>query len=182
MRRLSAGVNALSQKTSIHRAKGSTASSIGPQTIDVGVAITGELVGHDVRAEEGDLVGDLAREAREPGLAVDGEVVARLHLERGGALPVHLVDEALRRARSSSSDAARVAATVRRMPPATYGWPAMRAANSSARSPAKTRCVWLSTNPGMTARPSASTTTAETSARERVGPQRGRPRRYDRRR
>ena len=43
------------------------------------------------------------------------------------------------------------------MPPAAYGRPAMRAVNSSARSPAKTRCVWLSTKPGTTQRPAAST-------------------------
>ena len=42
------------------------------------------------------------------------------------------------------------------MPPAAYGAPAIRAANSSPRSPAKTRCVWLSTKPGMTQRPPAS--------------------------
>ena len=44
--------------------------------------------------------------------------------------------------------AARVAATVVRMPPAAYDSPAIRAANSSARSPAKTRWLWLSTKPG----------------------------------
>ena len=32
----------------------------------------------------------------------------------------------------------------------------MRAANSSERSPANTRCVWLSTKPGITQRPAAS--------------------------
>ena len=36
---------------------------------------------------------------------------------------------------------ARVAATVAPIPPPSYGWPAIRAANSSPRSPAKTRCV-----------------------------------------
>ena len=36
-----------------------------------------------------------------------------------------------------------MAATVVRMPPAWYGAPAMRATNSSPRSPANTRCVWL---------------------------------------
>src|SRR6266511_3606500 len=56
-------------------------------------------------------------------------------------------------ARSTSSGAARVAATVVRMPPALYGVPAIRAANSTDRSPAKTRCAWLSTKPGSTARP-----------------------------
>ena len=42
------------------------------------------------------------------------------------------------------------------MPPAWYGAPAMRATNSSLRSPANTRWVWLSTKPGMTQRPAAS--------------------------
>ena len=42
------------------------------------------------------------------------------------------------------------------IPPASYGAPAIRAANSSARSPAKIRCVWLSTKPGITQRPAAS--------------------------
>ena len=42
----------------------------------------------------------------------------------------------------------RVAATVVRMPPAAYGCPAILAANSAARSPAKTRCEWESTKPG----------------------------------
>ncbi len=59
-------------------------------------------------------------------------------------------------ARSSSSVALRVASTVVAIPPASYGAPAIRAANSSARSPANTRWVWLSTNPGITHRPPAS--------------------------
>ena len=59
-------------------------------------------------------------------------------------------------ARSSLSVAARVASVVTVMPDAAYGRPAIRAANSSARSPAKTRCVWLSTKPGITQRPAAS--------------------------
>ena len=36
-----------------------------------------------------------------------------------------------------------------RIPPAAYGSPAIRAANSAARSPAKTRWAWQSTKPGM---------------------------------
>ena len=59
-------------------------------------------------------------------------------------------------AASSRSTRARVAATVDRMPPAEYGCPAIRAANSSERSPANTRWVWLSTKPGITQRPPAS--------------------------
>ena len=39
------------------------------------------------------------------------------------------------------------------MPPPVYGSPAMRAANSAARSPANTRWLWLSTKPGITAAP-----------------------------
>ncbi len=60
--------------------------------------------------------------------------------------------------------AARVAATVVRMPPAAYDSPAIRAANSWARSPAKTRWLWLSTKPGSTARPPASTTSSAAGA------------------
>ena len=59
-------------------------------------------------------------------------------------------------ASSSSSGAARVASVVTAIPPASYGAPAIRAANSSARSPAKIRWVWLSTKPGITQRPPAS--------------------------
>ena len=65
---------------------------------------------------------------------------------------------------SCSSVAARVAATVVRIPPAAYGSPAIRAANSCARSPAKTRWLWLSTKPGSTARPPASTTSSAAGA------------------
>src|ERR1700744_1681990 len=43
------------------------------------------------------------------------------------------------------------------MPPASYDWPAIRAANSSPRSPANTRWAWEATKPGGTARPLAST-------------------------
>jgi hypothetical protein len=67
-------------------------------------------------------------------------------------------------AASASSLAARVAATVVRMPPAEYGSPRIRAANSRERSPAKTRCAWLSTNPGMTAAPATSTSASAAGA------------------
>ena len=46
-----------------------------------------------------------------------------------------------------------MAATVVAMPPAWYGVPAIRAANSALRSPANTRCACESTKPGSTARP-----------------------------
>src|SRR5204862_446918 len=58
-----------------------------------------------------------------------------------------------------------VAATVLRMPPARYGRPAIRAANSALRSPAKTRCACESANPGSTARPAASSTVSAAGAR-----------------
>src|SRR5712691_2282206 len=62
--------------------------------------------------------------------------------------------------------AAQVAATVLRMPPALYGWPAILAANSAPRSPAKTRCACESTNPGSTARAAASTASSAAGASE----------------
>ena len=71
---------------------------------------------------------------------------ARWHSAKRAAAPVA----------RASSDASRVAAIVTLMPPAAYGAPAIRAANSALRSPANTRCVWLSTNPGITQRPAAS--------------------------
>ena len=51
------------------------------------------------------------------------------------------------------------------MPPAWYGRPAIRAANSADRSPANTRCACESTKPGSTARPAASTTSSAAGAR-----------------
>ena len=61
--------------------------------VDVGGAVIGELVGNDVGPEEGDLVGDLPRETRQPGLTGHREVIAGLDLERGRALSVQLGDE-----------------------------------------------------------------------------------------
>ena len=57
-----------------------------------------------------------------------------------------------------------MASIVTLMPPAAYGAPAMRAANSPERSPANTRCVWLSTNPGITHRPPTSIRSSATGA------------------
>ena len=70
-----------------------------------------------------------------------------------------------RPARSSASVAARVAATVDLMPPAWYGRPAIRAANSADRSPANTRCACESTKPGSTARPATSAAASAAGAR-----------------
>src|SRR5262245_35966731 len=55
------------------------------------------------------------------------------------------------------------------MPPAAYGVPAIRAANSWARSPANTRWECESTKPGITARPPASTSTSASGASD-AGP------------
>lgn len=50
-----------------------------------------------------------------------------------------IVTDAANSVRNSSSVAPRVAATVVAIPPPSYAVPAIRAANSAARSPAKTR-------------------------------------------
>ena len=155
-RRVSSGVKApRSQNTSIQRACGAQAVSISPQTRSTyssrrsansaGTTCAPRKVTSGVTSA--------ARRASRSS-SCDGEAVPGLDLERRRAL-ARAARRRSRRggARSSSSVAARVAATVRRMPPAAYGVPAMRASNSSARSPPKTRCVWLSTKPGMTARP-----------------------------
>ena len=71
-----------------------------------------------MRAEEGGLGGELARDPQDARLVVDVEPVAALDLDGGGAERAHLGDEPARAlARSSSSLAARVAATVVAMPP-----------------------------------------------------------------
>ena len=58
-----------SQNTSIQRACGAQASSIvADDERDVVVGVVRELGGHDVGAEVGGLVGDLAREAQRPRL------------------------------------------------------------------------------------------------------------------
>ena len=127
--------------------------------LDVVVGAALVLGGHDVGAEERHVVGELARRPRTARASVaDVEPVAGLDLEvrdarraaprRGGARG--------ERAQLLVAEAARVASVVTRIPPAAYGAPAIRAANSSPRSPANTRCVWLSTKPGMTQRPPAS--------------------------
>ena len=72
-------------------------------------------------------------------------------------------------AASSSVDAARVASVVTRMPPAAYGAPAIRAANSSPRSPANTRWVCESTKPGITQRPAASIRSSAAAPARSIG-------------
>ena len=52
-----------------------------------------ELGGHHVRAQVGDLGGDLGGQRHRAGLVGDGQPVARLALERRGALAEHLPGE-----------------------------------------------------------------------------------------
>ena len=83
-----------SQNTSTHRACGAQASSIGAgHQVDVLRRVVGVLLGHDVRAEERRLLGELPRHRQAARLVVDGQPVAALDLHRGGALPAHLVDQ-----------------------------------------------------------------------------------------
>ncbi len=114
-----------SQNASTQRAYGAAASSIGPVTsVDVAGRVVGVLGRHDVRAQERGLVGELPGHRQAARLVVDGEAVAGLDLDGGGALAAS--SPATSRATwavSCSSVAARVAATVVRMPPAAYGLP-----------------------------------------------------------
>ena len=103
--------------------------------------------------------------------ASSGTVSPYPDLHSNVVVPWRSISAASRRrfARSTASGAARVASTVTRMPPARYGRPAIRAANSALRSPAKTRWACESANPGSTARPLASTTVSAAGARD-AGP------------
>ena len=115
------------------------------------------LRGHDVGAEERRLGGEVAGDPEQPGLVGDGAAVAGLDLNRRDAGPIEPRRAGCGRARRARRrPPGRVAAMVTLIPPASYGAPAIRAANSAARSPANTRWVWLSTNPGITHRPPAS--------------------------
>ena len=98
-----------------------------------------------------DVVGELGRDRAPSARSASGvQPVARLDLEVRDAGP-----HAPRRGGRARQRAQLVRRWRRGWPPvvtliphAAYGRPAIRAANSSARSPANTRCVWLSTNPG----------------------------------
>ena len=125
--------------------------------LDVPVAVLGVLVGHDVRPEERHLLGQLRGDLAQPALAVHGQLVPGLRLDRRRAAATHrekepraVLAQLARRGRP------RRRATVAAIPPPVYAAPASRASNSAERSPAKTRWVWLSTKPGITARPAAS--------------------------
>lgn len=54
--------------------------------VDVPGGVVGVVGGHDVGAEVGDLVGVAGRDPQGAGLVLDGEAVAGLGLEGGGAL------------------------------------------------------------------------------------------------
>ena len=113
--------------------------------------------GHDVGAEERRLGGEVPGDAEQPGLVLDGGAVPGLDLNRRDAGASSLVEpDAGELGELGRRSPGRVAAMVTLIPPASYGAPAIRAANSAARSPANTRWVWLSTNPGITHRPPAS--------------------------
>ena len=75
-----------SQNTSIHRACGAHAASIvADDERDVVVCPSGELRGHDVRAEVGRLRGELRRDSQRTRLVGDGQPVSGLRLEGGDA-------------------------------------------------------------------------------------------------
>ena len=125
--------------------------------VDVPTGVVGVLRRHHVRAEERRLVGDLPRDRQAARLVEDGEAVAALDLERRGALAPHLGGQP-----DEVGGELLVASPL--------GWrrrwcgcrrrstavPVIRAANSSARSPANTRWLCESTKPGTTARPPTS--------------------------
>ena len=137
--------------TRMRRARG---EHLAADQVDVIVRAALELGRHDVRAEEGGLVAQLASDAQRTRLVDDVEPVTGLDLDGRRARPAGLGAAATMPVTSSSASvAARVADIVVRIPPASYGRPDIRAANSSARSPANTRWLWLSTKPGSTQRP-----------------------------
>ena len=103
------------------------------------------------------LVGHLLRHGEQPGLGRDVQPVPALDLDGRRAA------RAGPRRRGAGRRRADLPRAPRGSPRRWYGSrrprraaPAIRAANSADRSPAKTRCVWLSTKPGITARPPAS--------------------------
>ena len=108
---------------------------------------------HHMGAEEGDDVGDLGRRPGAPQLAGQVEAVAGLGLQERGALRLGLpaeppgVGDEVGLARGPGGRHRRGYAA------GGISLPAIRASNSAARSPAKTRWVWVSTQPGSTARP-----------------------------
>ena len=118
-----------------------------------------------MRAEVGDLGGDLGGEHHAAGLVLDGQAVTGLALERGRALPDHLVREAAQAGperdvgrRPGRRDRGRDAACRVRLARHPGG-------ELGAALPAKTRWACESTNPGSTARPRASTMSSAAGAR-----------------
>ena len=82
-----------SQKTSTQRACGAAAVEHRPgHQVEVCRSVAGVLGRHDVRAQEGRLGGELARDPQRPRLVLDGEAVATLDLDGRRALGAHLGD------------------------------------------------------------------------------------------
>ena len=102
-----------SQKTSIHRAYGAAASSIGPVTSSRYAARSPAYSAGTTWAPRKVVSGVNSRgDAQRPRLVVDGQAVAALDLHGGRALGAHLGDPARERARAARRRvAARVAAT-----------------------------------------------------------------------
>jgi len=84
---------ALAERVDPARVRRARRQHLADDEVDVRVGVVGVLGRHHVRAEEGDLVGDLAGEPHEALLIGDREAVARLDFERRGALRVQLGDE-----------------------------------------------------------------------------------------
>ena len=126
-----------SQKTSTHRACGAPASSIGPVTRSRYAGPVARVLGrHHVRAQEGGLGRELAGDPQRPRLVVDGQPVAALDLDGGGALGTHLGDPGRRRARAASRRRRRGSRPRRRRcRHRRRAFPAIRAANSLAAVP-----------------------------------------------
>jgi hypothetical protein len=76
------------------RVRGAGVQHRAADQVDVAARVAAELRRDDVRAQVGDLRGDLGREPDAARLVRDGEAVPGLALERGRALAQHLGDEA----------------------------------------------------------------------------------------
>lgn len=95
----------------------------------------------DVSAQEGDLVSVRTGHTRQLDLRLDIEPVPRLGLNGRRPAACHFVEDPGHDGVEEPHGASRVRRTVRKIPPASYLCPFIRASNSSLRSPAKTG--WL---------------------------------------
>ena len=144
----------VSQNASIHRACGGRrVEHVAAHQLDVVVGAPGELGRQQVGAEERRLGRVRAGDAERAHLVGDVQPVPRLDLDRRRPAGAPRAAGGGRAGRARRSDAARVASVVTLIPPPSYGSPAIRAVNSSARSPANTRWVWRVDEPRQHARP-----------------------------